>query len=354
MPVSLPQRGRGAIDAPPNRFEPITVEPDGDWLDHAGVQPVATRYFVDTSRSIIATNDSPDVGFDASINVYRGCEHGCAYCYARPSHEYLGLNAGIDFESMIFVKPDAPRLLRAELSKRSWKPTRLAVSGVTDPYQPVERTLRLTRSCLEVLVAFRQPVSIVTKSHMVTRDIDLLLGLARFGAMRVDVSITTLDPQLSATMEPRAAAPVRRLDAIRQLAQAGVPVGVNVAPVVPGLTDHEFPAILEAASSAGARWAHLIVVRLPGAVRHVFEPWLRRHFPDRADKVLHRIMEMKGGRLNDPRFGHRFRGSGVFYEQVRQLFHLHRERLGLAPTGPELSIDHFRVPGIHVQHGLFD
>jgi DNA repair photolyase len=354
MPLSLPQRGRGAIDAPPNRFELIAVEPDGELLDLEGPPRVPTRYFVDASRSLIAFNDSPDVGFDASINVYRGCEHGCAYCYARPSHEYLGLDAGLDFESMIFVKPDAPRLLRAELSKPSWKPTRLAMSGVTDPYQPVERALRLTRGCLEVLSAFRQPVSVVTKGHAVTRDIDVLLELSRFGAARVDVSVTTLDPHLSSIMEPRAASPARRLDAIRTLARVGVPVGVNVAPVVPGLTDHEMPAILEAAREAGAAWAHMIVVRLPGAVRPVFVRWLRNHLPDRSEKVLHRVMEMKGGRLNDPRFGHRFTGSGVFFEQLKQLFHVQRDRLGLARSAPELSIEHFRVPGRMMQGGLFD
>lgn len=359
MPVYLPILGRGATGNPANRFEPIDLLPDGDTQDTdraAGESQVlpSTRFFKDTSRSIIAYNDSPDVGFDASINPYRGCEHGCAYCYARPTHEYLGLSAGLDFESKIFVKSDADELLRKELSSRTWRPQVLAVSGVTDAYQPVERRLEITRRCIAVLADFRNPVGIVTKNHLVTRDIDCLIELARLNAVRVHVSITSLRKELSMKLEPRASSPARRLDAVRALSAAGVPVGVLVSPVIPGLTDEEVPSILRAAANAGARWAGYIPLRLPGAVREVFLPWLRANFPDRCDKVTHRLQSMKQGRLNDPNFHGRFKATGIFAEQIRGLFHLARQKAGLSRTAPTMSIDQFRVPGRAVQGGLFD
>jgi DNA repair photolyase len=355
-------RGRGAAENPANRFERLRVEADPDpeagsgaeepQAEHArlgqeGGARVATELLSDRSRSVISHNDSPDVGFSFSLNPYRGCEHGCIYCYARPTHEYLGFSAGLDFESRILVKEDAPELLRRELAApgwRRWRRTALAMSGVTDPYQPVERRLNVTRGCLEVLAAARQPVAVITKSELVTRDLDLLAELARHQAARVCLSITTLDGELARRMEPRASHPRDRLKAVAEIAAAGVPVGVMVAPVVPAITDHEIPRILEAAAAAGARWAGYTVMRLPGAVAGLFEGWLERHFPDRKEKVLHRIRELRGGRLNDPRFGSRMRGEGIFAEQIHALFTSARRRHGLDQPLPELSAAAFRRP----------
>lgn len=343
-------KGRGASSNPVNRFEPLHFEADPqDVVEEPGRVP--TRYLRDASRSAIATNDSPDVPFDASINPYRGCEHGCIYCYARPTHEYLGFSAGLDFESRILVKEDAPELLRRELASPRWLPRILAMSGVTDPYQPVERKLRLTRRCLEVLAEFRNPVGVVTKSSLVGRDADVLGEMAAHGAASVAVSITTLDGELARRMEPRAAHPRERLKAVRRLAGAGVPVSVMVAPVVPAITDHEIPAILEAAAEAGAGHAGYILLRLPGAVSGLFEAWLEEHFPDRREKVLNRVRELRGGRLNDPRFRTRMRGEGPFAAQVEALFTRSKRRFGLDRPRPELSTAAFRRPGD--QMGLF-
>lgn len=332
-------RGRGIADNPANRFDEIALE-----RDEPLTGAVATRYLRDTSRSVIATNMSPDVPFDASLNPYRGCEHGCAYCYARPTHEYLGFSAGLDFESRILVKEDAPELLRRELAAPSWEPKVLALSGVTDPFQPIERRLEITRRCLEVLAETRNPVAVVTKNRLVTRDADLLAELARHGAAAVYLSITTLDAELTRRMEPRTSHPRRRLEALGELAAAGVPCGVLVAPVIPALTDHEVPAILEAAAAAGAGFAGYVLLRLPGAVAGLFEGWLEEHFPDRKKKVLNRVRSLRGGRLNDPRFGRRMRGEGPFAEQVEALFETARRRHGLARRGPQLSTAAFRRP----------
>jgi DNA repair photolyase len=338
-----PQRGRGAPANPPNRFEPFAYvrDPEDDGPEGPALD---TQFFKDVSRSIISYNDSPDVGFDASINPYRGCEHGCIYCYARPTHEYLGFSAGLDFESRILVKDDAPELLRRELSSPRWKPQVLAISGVTDPYQPVERRLQLTRRCLQVLADFRNPVVIITKNHLVTRDVDFLGELAAHQAARVFLSVTTLDGNLSRVMEPRASHPTRRLAAVEWLARAGVPVGVLVAPVIPGLTDHELPSIIAAASRAGAQCAGYVTVRLPHGVAPLFEQWLGEHFPDRKDKVLHRIRAIRGGKLNDPRFSSRMRGEGIFAEQIQSLFTLACRAAGIEGRGPPLSTAAFRRP----------
>jgi DNA repair photolyase len=265
-------------------------------------------------------------------------------CYARPTHEYLGLSAGLDFETKILVKERAPELLRARLSARSWRPQVVALSGVTDAYQPAERRLAITRRCLEVLLEFRNPVSVVTKSHLVTRDADLLVELARFGAASACVSVTTLDPELQRRMEPRAAPPGRRLAAIEALAAAGVPVGVLVAPIIPGLTDHEVPRILAAAASAGARFAGRVVLRLPHGVKELFDAWLAEHYPERRARVLSRVRALRGGRLYDSRFGVRQRGEGPWADEMEALFELARRRAGLAARGPELSVAHFRRP----------
>ncbi len=340
MPV--PIHGRGASSNPANRFEQLHLEPDPE-DEHDPERPARkTIYFRDFSRSIIAHNDSPDVGFESSINPYRGCEHGCIYCYARPTHEYLGFSAGLDFESRIMVKEDAPELLAAELSSPKWKPQTLVMSGVTDPYQPVERKLEITRRCLEVLLRFRNPVAMITKNALVTRDLDLLGELAAHQAAAVNISITSLDPKLQRVLEPRTSTPRARLDAVRQLRAAGVPVGVMTAPIIPGLNDHEIPAILEAAAEAGAGFAGYVVVRLPYAVAPLFERWLEEHFPDRKEKVLGRIRHLRGGeRLNDPRFKSRMRGEGIFAEQISALFAAGCKRAGMCER-PVLSTRGFR------------
>ncbi len=347
-----PLRGRGSNNNPPNRFVRLYYEEDPSRIDPDDPRP-RTQFFEDQTNSIITTNDSPDVGFTHSLNPYRGCEHGCSYCYARPFHEYLGLSAGLDFETKIIVKRDAPDLLRRELTKPTHQPVMLALSGVTDPYQPVERSLRITRRCLEVLAEFRNPVGIVTKNHLVTRDLDLLAELASRRAAHVFISITTLDVSLARNLEPRASTPDARLTAIRELREAGVPVGVMIAPIVPGLTDHEIPAILRAASQAGAQFAAHVLLRLPYAVKDLFETWLRQHFPGKADKVLGRVRAIRGGRLNDARFGQRMKGEGAFAQAIHNQFQVYRQRFGLAPHPPELSTEEFRVPG-PVQRSLFD
>ncbi len=342
-------RGRGAAGNPKNRFERIEVVPDPDEWEP---EKPETVYLKDHARSIVTTNDSPDIGFDAGISPYRGCSHGCAYCFSRPNHEYLGFSAGLDFESRILVKENAPELLRKKLSSPGWRPQTVAMSGATDVYQPVEKKFQLTRRCLEVLAEFRNPVIIITKNHLVTRDIDLLSELARHDAVSVAVSLTTLDEDLRRVMEPRTSSPKRRLSAIEKLAEAGIRVGVLTAPVIPGLTDHELPNLLRAAADAGAGFAGYTPVRLPHAVAGIFEDWLVRHFPDRKDKVLNRIRELRGGKLNDPRFGSRMSGEGVYAEHLARLFEVSCWRAGISPgRSPALSTAAFRRPG---QPTLFD
>ncbi|HTB84272.1 MAG TPA: PA0069 family radical SAM protein [Candidatus Sulfotelmatobacter sp.] len=335
---------RGAPANPPNRFEPIVLEPDADWDPEQDALP-RTQFLRDASATVITYNDSPDLGFRAGLNPYRGCEHGCIYCYARPTHEYLGFSAGLDFESKIMVKLDAPRLLREALSSPKWKPQEIFISGITDCYQPVERKLKLTRGCLEVLAEFRNPVGMVTKNALITRDIDLLAELARHGAASVAVSITTLDAKLRGIMEPRTSPPAARLEAIRQLAAAKIPVGVAVAPVIPGLTDHEMPAILKAAAAAGATYAWFTIVRLPHGVAPLFEQWLETHFPDRKEKILNRIKAMRGGKMYDSRWGTRMSGEGIFAEQIAQMFDVARRKAGIANAELELSTAAFRLAG---------
>ncbi len=336
-------RGRGAIGNPANRFEALHLERDEDWNPEEDPAPT-TRFFRDASKTIINYNDSPDIGFDASINPYRGCEHGCIYCYARPTHEYLGFSAGLDFESRILVKENAPELLRTELSSRKWKPQVIALSGVTDCYQPVERQLKLTRRCLEVLAEFRNPVGIVTKNHLVTRDIDVLKRLAEHNAVAVYVSLTTLDRDLASRMEPRTSQPAHRLEAIRKLAEAGIPTGVITAPVVPAINDHEVPELIATAAKAGAQFAGYVVLRLPHGLGPLFEDWLARHFPERREKVLGRLKAIRGGKVNDPRFGSRMRGEGIFAEQIGALFATACRKAGIAGRRPEMSAAAFRVP----------
>jgi DNA repair photolyase len=336
-------RGRGSAENPPNRFVCLAVVRDEGEADEAPAPE--TEFHRDHSRSVIATNDSPDVGFDASVNPYRGCEHGCVYCYARPTHEYLGLSAGLDFETRILVKENAPELLRRELSSAAWRPKTLALSGVTDPYQPIERRLGITRRCLMVLAEFKNPVGVVTKNGLVARDADLLAELARHRAAAVHISITTLDADLAGRLEPRASRPARRLEAIDQLAAAGVPVGVMVAPVIPGLNDHEIPRILASAARAGASFAGKVLLRLPHGVKELFESWLERHEPMRRARVLAHIRATRGGRLNDARFGSRMRGEGLLATQLDRIFEVSCRRAGLARQAPALSTASFRRPG---------
>ncbi len=343
-----PRRGRGATLDPPGRFEPVVREPfDDGWgslEELATAEPPATEVHPDAARTVITYNDSPDIGFDRSINPYRGCEHGCIYCYARPSHAYLGLSPGLDFETKIFAKPEAARLLRAELARPDYRPAVLALGSNTDPYQPVERRLGITRAILEVLLESRHPFAITTKGAGILRDLDLLAEAARLGLTGVSVSVTTLDGRLARLMEPRAAAPWRRLEVIRALARAGVPVSANLAPLVPGLNDHEIEAVAEAVAGAGARRLDWILVRLPHEVKDLFAAWLQAHRPDRAARVLSLVRQCREGELNDPRFGHRMRGSGPFAELLARRVALARRRFGLDRPPPRLRTDLFRPP----------
>lgn len=341
--------GRGANHNPANRFTSLELERDpefygGAFAEEWGQRP-PTNFLLDSSKSIIATNDSPDLPLEATLNPYRGCEHGCAYCYARPTHEYLGFSAGLDFERNVLVKKDAPRLLREHLMKPRYQPVAVSLSGVTDAYQPVERQLKLTRGCLEVFLEFRHPVGIVTKNFLVTRDIDLLSALARYDCAHVLLTITTLDAELARRMEPRAATPARRLEAVRRLSEAGVPCSVMVAPCIPGLTDHELPSIVAAGAEAGAVNVSYLPLRLPGAVVPVFTEWLEEHYPDRKERVLNRIRSLRGGRLNDPNFHSRFKGEGHVADGMAQLHKLSLRKAGLPKPFPGLSTAHFRRPG---------
>src|SRR5438128_11823974 len=342
-----PIRGRGASWSPANRFEKLHVDlTDVDVVDvdpeEAEKPRRATQYIRDNTKTIIAHNQSPDVGFETSINPYRGCEHGCIYCFARPTHEYLGFSAGLDFESRIMVKPDAPRLLEAELFSLKWKPQLLMMSGVTDCYQPVERKLKITRGCLEVLAKFRNPVGILTKNRLVTRDIDILSDLARHEAAVVNLSVTTLDPKLQRILEPRTSPPAARLAAVAPLRAAHIPVGVMVAPVIPGINDHEIPAIVAACAKAGAQFAGHVLLRLPWAVAPLFEHWLDEHFPERKAKVLDRVRATRGVyKIYDSRLRKRQISEEIFAEQIATMFEVscRRARLG---ERPKLSTVAFR------------
>ncbi len=345
---SPPPPGRGTGLMPANRFERLHLEPDPDADPEEQPHP-RTQFFPDATASLLVANDSPDVGYRYGMNPYRGCEHGCAYCYARTYHDYLGWNSGLDFETRILVKLRAPELLRAELSAPRWQPEPVALSGATDCYQPAERRFRLTRGLLEVCHEFGQPVFIITKNALVTRDLDVLAALARNRGVGVHVSVTTLDADLAGRLEPRASRPAARLRAIRELAAAGIPVGVMVAPVIPGLTDHELPAILAAAAAAGARRAGYLVLRLPHTVKDVFLDWLDVHAPGKKDRVLSRLRDLRGGRLYDADWASRMKGQGILAEHLRTLFAVTARRVGLTTAPLELSSAGFRRPGEQLQ-----
>ncbi|MFM1990588.1 MAG: hypothetical protein RJA99_3545 [Pseudomonadota bacterium] len=346
QPVTVVRKGRGAVSSPAGRFEAdLRERVDDGWPadDDAPPEPV-TNVVPDAARSIVSRNRSPDIGFDQSINPYRSCEHGCVYCYARPGHAYLGLSPGLDFETKLFAKLQAPALLHAELAARGYRPDPIAVGAVTDAWQPVERRLRLTRGCLEVLARARHPLSLVTKSAGVERDLDLLAPMAADGLVHAMVTVTTLDPALSRTLEPRAPAPWRRLETIRRIAAAGVPVGVSLAPVIPFVNEPEIEAILEAARDAGASFANYVVLRLPNELVPVFHDWLGEHLPERRARVVARLREMRGGRDNDPRFGWRMKGQGPWADMIRMRFRARARRLGLDAQRPSLRTDLFVPP----------
>ncbi len=343
-------KGRGTAWALAHRFSTDERESiDDGWgnLDQAALeQPLApgTQVLEEQVKTILARNDSPDIGFDLSINPYRGCEHGCIYCYARPTHSYLNLSPGIDFETRIIAKLNAAARLREAFSARQFKPMYLNIGSATDAYQPAERRLRITRSVIEVCSAFHHPFSLITKSAGVERDIDLIAPMAADRLAAVYVSITTLDPALARVLEPRAAAPERRLQTIRRLADAGIPVGVSVSPIIPFLNEPELERVLEAARDAGATSAFSIVIRLPWEVNPLFQQWLQQHFPDRAARVMARIREMRGGADNNSQFGERMTGRGVWAQLLRQRFHKACARLGLNRARTELDLTRFRAP----------
>ena len=352
-PIAEPEhKGRGALSNETSRYDTekrirttdgweaeVTAAAEDDELP-----PLRTILTRDATRTIIARNNSPDIGFDRSINPYRGCEHGCIYCFARPTHAYLGLSPGLDFETKILFKPEAAKLLAAELAAPKYKPAVMAMGTNTDPYQPVERDLKVTRQILRVLSDFNHPVGIVTKNHLVTRDIDILADMARRNLAEVFLSVTTLDKDLARAMEPRASAPHRRLDAIRALATAGIPAGVMTAPMIPGLNDHEMEAILDAAVDAGATRAGYVPLRLPLEIKELFEEWLKTHRPDRAERVLSLIRQMCGGKLYDAEFGSRMRGEGPLAILLSQRFAAAVKRLGLNRIGVRLDTSAFHVP----------
>ncbi|HEY8191908.1 MAG TPA: PA0069 family radical SAM protein [Alphaproteobacteria bacterium] len=356
---SPPVRGRGAIENTSGRFEKLRFDVEAETYNDlcaAGEEEpegqVRTEVFRDSSRTVISTNDSPDIGMEATLNPYRGCEHGCIYCYARPTHEYLGLSAGLDFESKIFAKPDAPQLLEKKLQSPSWQPKVLTLSGVTDCYQPIERKLKITRGCLEVLRDFRNPAAIITKNHLVTRDIDIFREMGADNTISVNISVTTLDGNLSRLMEPRASQPAMRLRVIEALARENIPVGIMIGPVLPGLTEHEIPEILKAVAEAGARVAHYTMLRLPYGVKDLFQSWLKEHYPDRAEKVLNRVRDMRGGKLYNAEFGSRMTGEGFYAEQIAQIFSLYRKKYDLNRY-TKLSSEGFNRNARQAQRDLF-
>lgn len=375
------QRGRGAQLNPGNRFESTRLHVLGEHLDdlqrEAGLLPsedessaaigqstevqsedehgkrVVTHVYADRTRTLINRVDSPDIGFNWTINPYRGCEHGCIYCYARPFHEQLGFSSGLDFETKIVAKYDAPAMLRKEIDKPSWKGECIGMSGVTDCYQPLEKKLRITRGCLEVMAASKQPVSIVTKSSLILRDLDLLSELAKWNAVYVAISLTSLDSRMASKLEPRACSPARRIEAIRQLSAAGVPVTAMVAPIVPGLTDEQVPRILQAASDAGAVSAGYTIMRLPYQVKALFLDWVAREYPERSTRMESLIRSMREGKLNDGNFGTRMKGEGEMAKQIGMMFKVFKKRAGLPRGKVIVTSEHFIPPRDLIQGRLF-
>ncbi len=359
-------RGRGSNLNPGNRFEDVRLHVLGEHLDEqlrdhpSGVQ-VRTQVFTDDTQSVVNKVESPDIPFNWSLNPYRGCEHGCIYCYARPGHEYLALSSGLDFETKIIAKPRAPELLRQFIARPAWHGEPIVLSGVTDPYQPVERELRITRGCLEVCAAAHQPLSLITKNHLITRDLDVLREMAAWRGVRVAISLTTLDAGLAAKMEPRASSPRDRLAAIRELVAAGVPVAVMTAPIIPAINDRELPALLEAAAEAGAHSAGMVLIKLPHQIKALFLEWLQRHYPARAAHVESLIRQCRGGDLYDGAFFNRQRGTGPVAETIRDTFGLFARKHCLTRRLPGLNSALFARPRAEARRreraheaGLFD
>jgi DNA repair photolyase len=348
--IDLKSRGAGLNTQ--NRFEPFYIDYRDENLeeyfdDIEDTKKIQTQFFNDNTKTILAKNDSPDLGFGYSINPYRGCEHGCIYCYARPTHEYLGFSAGLDFETKIMVKRDAAKLLEEAFSKKSWEPQVIMFSGNTDCYQPVERKLNITRSCLEVFLKFRNPLGMITKNALIQKDIPLLKELAQLNLVSVTLSITTLKRDLSRKLEPRTSVPIKRLETINKLASAGIPVGVNTAPIIPGLNDEEIPAILKAASENGAKHAGMVMVRLPYSVKELFTDWINRNYPEKASRIINRIHEIRNGELNNAEWGKRFSGEGVYADHVHDLFKKTCNKYGLNKERRTIRTDLFRriTPG---------
>jgi DNA repair photolyase len=339
------RRGRGSVSNASGRYEPLArVAFDDGWQGLEDLPPFKTSVTADSTRKIITRNDSPDISFDRSINPYRGCEHGCVYCFARPTHAYLGLSPGLDFESKLFMKPNAPELLERELSAPGYVPKMIAIGTNTDPYQPIERRYKIMRRILEVLDAAGHPVGIVTKSALVLRDLDILARMAKRDLVKVAISVTTLDPKLARTMEPRATTPPRRLDALRQLVKAGVPTAAMVAPVIPALTDEEMERILDAVAAAGVRHAGYVLLRLPLEVRDLFREWLMTNFPDRYRHVFKLIRDMRGGKDYDSTFGQRQTGTGPIAWMIGRRFEVACEKLGFNKDKRKITTEHFRPP----------
>lgn len=349
-------RGRGAVTNRSGRFESYRREMVADgWLGEDPKPALKTTVVEEQAKHILTRNKSPDIPFDRSINAYRGCEHGCVYCFARPTHAFMGLSPGLDFESRLFAKPNAADLLRNEIAKKGYQAKPIAMGTNTDPYQPLEKERRITRSILKVLAEYDHPVTILTKSRLIVRDLDLLAPMAEKGLVKVALSLTTLDRKLARNMEPRASTPQRRLDAIRLMSDAGVPTGVMFAPVIPALNDHEMEAVLSAAAHAGAREAGYILLRLPLELKDLFEEWLETHYPDRKDRVLNRLKEMRGGKVNDPRFKHRMMGKGLEADLMRQRFANLCRRLRLNLEKPQLETEAFKRPVLKGgQYNMFD
>ncbi len=354
IPAHLRRPARAAQSNASGRFEPCRRETVDDGWDIAEEEALLrTEVAIETPRKVISRNSSPDVHFDRSINPYRGCEHGCIYCFARPSHAFLGLSPGLDFETRLIARPDAAQVLRKELSAPGYRVAPIAIGTNTDPYQPIEHRFGAMRAVLEVLQAFAHPVTVVTKGALVERDIDILADMGRRGLAQVGMSVTTLDKELSRRMEPRAPTPARRLASISALAAAGCPVRLMAAPVIPGLTDHEIEAIVAAAANAGAGSAEWIMLRLPAEVSPLFKEWLARHYPNRAGKVMARVREMHRGKDYDTRWGHRMRGEGVYAQMIARRFDLATRRAGLTRKRAALRCDLFQVPGRARQLSLF-
>ena len=346
-PPNSAVRGRGAVTNASGRYEMMAREAfdDGWGEDEDAPVKLATTLTREAARTILSRNDSPDIGFDRSINPYRGCEHGCIYCSARPAHAYMGLSPGLDFETKLFFKPDAAKLLERELSKKGYKPDRVHIGGNTDPYQPAERKLKITRGVLEVLERFGHPLSVITKSNLIVRDTDILGQMAARGLASAAISVTTLDRSLARAMEPRAATPAKRLEAIARLSEAGVPVGIMFAPAIPGLNDHEMEAVLEAGATAGARWASYVTLRLPLEIKDLFREWLEEARPDRARRIMSLVRQARGGLDYDPRWGSRMVGTGPVADLLRARFSVSVKKYGLIRAGGGAAdVSQFRVP----------